>query len=649
MSMENTNSVHDNEQFDDVENTFESADHLSENPKDDKSDEGDESSSPEMNLPEEVELPEDIKEPEEGDDANTADARQATADYSTLTKVQLVEQLSILISGKPVEAIKNDIESIKICFYKKHKEEFDQKRNDYIEKGGNPENFKYEDKLEKQLKDELAKYKELRREFNVSQEQQRQNNLNAKLKIIEEIKLLANSHEKLHDTYHKFRDFQKQWREIGLVPQKDVTDLYESYNHTVELFYDFLKLNKDLKDLDLKKNLEHKIQLCEKAEELLLEPSVIKAFNALQEYHNQWREIGPVLADKRAEMWDRFKAATAKINKSYQEYFEKIKEDQKKNLELKTQICDKSEEFLKTEIITLQDWEEKSKAMIELQHLWRTIGFAPRKDNNKIYQRFREICNDFFNRKKEFFSKIKEGQSKNYQLKLDICMQAESLKESKDWKKTTDEMIQLQKRWKEIGPVPRKHSDAIWKRFRAACDAFFSKKSEYFSTIDTTYEGNLALKLALIEEIKNYKQEDNLEKSISDLKSFQAHWSEIGFVPLQKKEEITRAYREAIDHLFDLLQIDDGKRRMLKFKSKMDGMAADPKSSNKMFFERDKFITQLRKLENDIKLWENNIGFFAKSKNAEIMIREVQEKIEKAKQEINMLEDKVNMIDKMIK
>ncbi len=645
--MENTNSVQD-EQFGKkkAENTM-SPENSNEQANPHEAVEDFESNAAEMLLPESVEIPDELKD--EGEDDELAEPSQPSADYSGLSKDQLVEQLKRLIQGKSIEDVKNDVESIKICFYKKYKSEFDLKRNEFVAAGGKAEEFKLEDASEQRLKELIILYKEQRRSHNQTQEQEKQNNLKAKLQIIEEIKELTNSHEKLHDTYSRFRELQKQWRETGMVPQKNVTDLYENFNHNVEKFYDFLKLNKELRDLDLKKNLEQKITLCERAEELLLEPSVLKAFKILQDYHTQWREIGPVAPEKRNEVWERFKAATTKVNKAYQDFFEKQKDDQKKNLELKTQICEKAEETLQHENKTLQEWDEKSKAMIELQQLWRTIGFAPRKDNNRIYQRFHDACNEFFKNKKEFFGRIKEEQNKNYQLKLDICMQAESYRDSTDWKRATDELILLQRRWKQIGPVPKKYSEVVWRRFRAACDSFFNRKSEFFATIDQTYEDNFNKKMALVEEIKKYELKEEVEQSFVDLKEFQQRWSEIGFVPLQKKEEIQKAYREAIDAQFNKMKIDDGKRRMMKFKNKIEGLSSSPKGNNKMNFERDKYITRLRKLESEIKLWENNIGFFAKSKNAQAMINDVQQKIEAAKVEIKQLEDQINLIDNMTK
>jgi hypothetical protein len=388
-----------------------------------------------------------------------------------------------------------------------------------------------------------------------------------------------------------------------------------------------------------------KINLCEHTEELLVEPSVLKAFNTLQKYHEQWREIGPVPHDNKDDIWERFKSVTAKINKKYQEFFEGRKTEQKKNLEAKTALCEKVEEINTLEPENYKEWDEKSKELIELQKVWRTIGFAPKKDNNRIYDRFRTACDEFFNKKREFYSKNKELQQNNLQMKIDLCVQAESLKDSTDWKKTTQDLINIQKQWKEIGPVPRKHSDIVWKRFRAACDSFFEQKSEHFSDVDSAQVDNLKLKEDLITEVTNFKSKGNVDDNLKSLKGFQRRWTEIGHVPFKKKDEIQSQFREAINKLFDELNIDEDKRNLLKFKSKMASFSESNRGQSKMRMERDKYMNKLKQLENDLVLLDNNIGFFAKSKNAESLIADVEKKIELTKQKIETLKEKIRVID----
>ncbi len=573
---------------------------------------------------------------------------QPSSDYSELSKEQLIELLQKLVNENDIDQIKADIESIKINFYKRHKAEYELKRKEFVDTGNNIDDFKTdEDPLELKFKDLLKVYKDKKAVLNQKAEAEKVQNLKLKLQIVEEIKHLTNSTESTNDTYQHFKDIQKRWRDIGPVPQQNVNDLWKSYNHHVEAFYDFLKINKELRDLDLKRNLEAKIGLCENAEELLLEPSVVKAFKQLQDYHDQWKEIGPVPNELRNEIWNRFKDITSKINKQHQDYFEDLKVQQEKNLEAKTLLCEKAEEIANSEAATVKDFELRSKDMVELQNVWRTIGFAPKKDNNKIYERFRAACDEFFNKKRNYMNDVKELYNNNLQLKIDLCIQAESLKDSTEWKKATDELINIQKRWKEIGSVPRKQSDLIWKRFRTACDEFFNRKSQYFSTVDSQYEENFKAKLAIIEKIEAFQLTDNIEEDFASLKEIQRQWTDIGFVPIKQKEEINNKYRNLINQLFDNLKVDDGKRRMMKFKNKIDNMPHNQRTDVKINRERDKMIMRLKKLESDIVLWDNNIGFFANTKNAQAMIAEVQKNIDAARVEIKELEVKIKLIDKM--
>ncbi len=568
-------------------------------------------------------------------------------DFTEFSKAELVDKLVELLSAKDVEKVKSSIESIKVNFYKKHKAEIDKLRKE-AEDAGIVDFVPEVDPLEEKLKELLKNYRVLRTELNQLLESEKHKNLAEKYRIIEEIKELVNRKESINDTFHQFRELQSQWRSIGVVPQQNIKDLWENYHHYVEIFYDFIKINKDLRDLDLKKNLEIKIEICEKAEELLLEPSVVKAFKTLQKLHEQWREIGPVSQEMKIEIWERFKNITSKINKKHQDYFENLKESQKQNLESKTALCERAEQISSQNYNSVKEWELSYQEMLELQKMWRTIGFAPKKDNNKIYNRFRNTCDAYFNRKREFFTQSKEDQNNNLQLKTDLCIQAESLMDSTEWRSTTEDLIKLQKKWKEIGPVPRKHSDIIWKRFRTACDHFFKNKALHFNNVDSQYEENFRLKSELINEIVSFTASPNPMDNFQKLKDFQRRWSEIGFVPLKSKDEIQKKYRDAINNQFDNLKIDEGQKNLLKFKNKLENISTKGKSGNQLYHERDKYLTKLKQIENDIILWENNIGFFAKSKNAESMIAEVERKISSGKEEMKALEEKIRMIEKSI-
>ncbi len=595
-------------------------------------------------LDDKQDIPVAVKPAEAGEKLSTI--QEESVNYTLLTKEELISLLKEMLDSRPIETIINEVENIKINYYKKHKAEIEKKRKAFVEQGGELEDFQVEDDpFENEIKEQLRRYRDLKGDYNKSQDEHKHVNLDEKYKIIDEIKDLVKNKESINRTFQEFRDLQKRWRSIGPVPQQNVKDLWETYHHHVEAFYDYIRINQELRDLDLKKNLESKIHLCEKAEELMFESNIVNAFKILQELHDQWREIGPVPAEMRVEIWNRFKEATSKINKKHQEYFVSLKNEQKSNLDAKNALCEKAEELSGMEIKSNKDWATCSHDLMELQKVWKTIGFAPKKDNAKIYKRFREACDAFFNRKREFYGVFKEEQNNNLQLKTDLCVQAESLKESTEWKKTTEELILLQQRWKEIGPVPHKQSDKVWKRFRTACDTFFERKSKHFSEIDNSFGSNLQKKLDLIKQIENFTLGDNATESLDKLKDFQRQWSEIGFVPLRDKDEIHEKYREAINKKFDELHIDDDHRNMLKFKNKLESYLEKPNGIQRIRQEREKYITRLKQMESDIVLWENNIGFFARSKNAESMIREVEQKIENTRESIELLNHKISLID----
>jgi hypothetical protein len=567
-------------------------------------------------------------------------------DYSGYSKHDLVETLVLLIENRPPAEIREDVDRIKGLFYRKLKQEAEERKNKFLETGGKIEEYRpWVDPDDARVKHLLEKYREKKTDYSKIQEAEKYENLKKKYDLIDKIKDLVNREESINKTFHDFRALQNDWHTIGVVPQTSLKDLWENYHHTVEVFYDYIKINKELRDLDLKRNLESKVLLCEKAEALLLEPNPVNAFRALQDFHNQWREIGPVPQESKNDIWERFKEATAQINKRHHEYFEKQKDDQKKNLDAKIALCEEVESINLAEMKNFRDFDEKADKVVELQKIWRSIGFAPKKQNNKVYQRFRDACDAFFEKKRSFYADNKEIQLNNLQKKIDLCIQAESLQESVEWKATSDALIKLQKEWKEIGPVPRKQSERCWKRFRKACDHFFNRKTEFFNELDTSYEDNLKAKIEIIEELENFSPGADVQVAFDRLKELQRKWTEIGFVPFEKKDEIANRYRNALNNQFDRLKIADEDKSILKYKTKLDNLKANPKASRKVRNERDKFFTKIKQLESDIVLWENNIGFFAKSTNADTMIREVEDKIENARKLIKTLEEKVRMID----
>lgn len=590
----------------------------------------------------------------EEDDANAPVQEQVNydeielppVDYNGYSRKELVETLALIVENRPPAEIFDDVTRIKELFYKKTKVEFNEKRLEFAKEGGNIDEYRPEpDELENRIKIILETYRTRKSDYNRVQESEKLDNLRRKLSIIEQIKDLVNREEAINKTFQEFRNLQNEWHSTGIVPQSALKDLWENYHHSVEIFYDYIKINRELRDLDLKKNLEVKIVLCEKAEELLMEPNAVTAFKLLQDYHNEWREIGPVPHESKNDVWERFREATSKVNKRHHEFFEKQKDDQKSNLEAKVALCEKVEEIAAGEILTFSDFREKSDTIMECQRLWRTVGFAPKKHNNKIYQRFRTACDKFFEKKRSFFAESKEIQVRNLQLKTELCMKAEALQESTDWKDTSDMLIRLQKEWKEIGPVPKKYSEKIWKRFRMACDAFFTRKTEFFQGRDTSYEDNLNAKLAILQELEAFDQGDDVKAGFEKLKDIQKRWMDIGYVPFNRKEEIARRYKEALNRQFDRLKLDDEDKNILRYRSKVDSARSDPRAARKVRNEREKFFSKIKQLESDIVLWENNIGFFAKSASADAMIREVEEKIAEARRNIKTLEEKVKLID----
>lgn len=569
-------------------------------------------------------------------------------DYTKLSREDLVKHLDEIMNNNPINDIRKDVEAIKASFYKKQKPLNEKKRKEFLDQGGNIEDFApVEDPIETELKDLFKRYRKLKADYNRQLEKVKEENLQKKYEVIEELKEIVNKDESIGDTFKEFRELQQRWKEIGQVPQQKLKDLWNTYHHHVEKFYDYININKELRDLDLKKNLEMKTGLCEKAEKLTEEKSVVTAFKALQKLHNQWREIGPVPNEQKEPLWERFKEATRIINKNHQDYFKNLKDEQKNNLERKEKLCEQAEEIAAKELTSHKEWIEQTTEIINLQKVWRTIGFAPKKDNNKIYARFRNACDKFFGNKREFYAQNKELQDENLEKKIELCEKAEALKDSTDWKKTTKDLINLQKEWKEVGPVARKHSDKVWKRFRAACDHFFNSKSEYYANIEKEFDSNLKKKQEIIESVKKYEFTNDVNENYEALKKFQEEFSEIGFVPFKMKDKIQNEFREELNKQFDKLKVDDDEKKLLKFQNRLETLQHKPKASTKIKHERDKFFNKIKKLESNITLWENNIGFFsADSKEAQEMLNDYKDKIESARKEIEILEEKIRMIDR---
>ena len=557
-------------------------------------------------------------------------------------KEELVALFARMLEEQPVQSIRRDVEALKIAFYRIRRAEVEAARRRFVEEGGAEEDFAPSvDGAEIQLKEQFKEYRRRRDAFIANLEAEKEANLKVKQAIIEELKELVNSDETLNHTFNKFRELQQRWKDTGIVPQQHVKDLWETYNLHVENFYSFIKINKELRDLDLKKNYEQKVALCEQAEALVLEPSVVEAFHKLQKLHDEWRETGPVANEYKETLWERFKAASSRINKQHQEHFETLKGEQVKNLELKTGLCVATEELSSQPLTTRKEWNRASDRLLEIQKTWKTIGFAPKKDNNRIYERFRTACDRFFEAKRQFYAGMKTEMEHNLQLKIEICEAAESLMNSEEWKKATDELIALQARWKQIGAVSRRHSDAIWKRFRAACDKFFERKASHFASVDGEHEENLQKKLALLAEMA---EADVKAGGYEVIREFQRRWGEIGFVPIKQKDSIQKKYKAAVDELFNTLRGSERDRSMGRFREKVSSLKAS--GDRRLRTERERLYNKVRQLEQEIALLENNIGFFAKSKNAEALVADVRAKIERAREEMAAAVEKVKLIDK---
>ena len=554
------------------------------------------------------------------------EAEEQTVNYSEKNLAELVQLFEALAADEERMKKSKDAEILKAAFYKRlHKEKaeaglsvpevVESEEDDAPVAEVATENPFIE--IERGFKELYNKYKAEKAEYNKQLDQEREGNLAAKEAVIAELKNLIEKQEDVNATFPAFREIQNKWRAIGPVPAQNYRNINETYQLYVEQFYDMVKINRELRDLDFKKNLEVKEEFCALAEKLAESENVVDAFKELQKLHEQWKEYGPVAKEYREQIWDRFKAATSVVNKKYQAFYEGLKEQQADNLAKKTVLCEKVEEIAAREVTSSNDWNAFSKEIEELQKEWKTIGFASKKDNQKVYERFRAACDDFYGRKREFYTDYKDSMNANLDKKVALCEAAEALKTSTDWKKTTDQFISLQKQWKEIGAVPRKKSELLWKRFRAACDEFFAERDKQAKPENDFY-ANLKAKQAVIQEVRAYE----LKGDASDqeaMRQFQARWQEIGFVPFKEKDKVAQAYKEALQTKFP------------KEPRRPRAAAKAPKS------EKEVLIQKYNQLEQDVITYENNIGFFSMSKNSEPLIKQMQERIAQAKVELNAL------------
>ncbi len=588
------------------------------------------------------------KEEQEEQEETEGQEEEQRVNFSLLSMEDMVKLIREKLDNPARANFRRDVADIKKAFYDKVSAMVEEKKEHFLAEGGNLEDFKpVEDPLEGEMRELLQKYRELRAEYSRQLESTKQENLQKKQDILEQFRILMEGQERFEITFRKFKDLQKQWFSVGIVPQQNLKDLWDSYNYFVEKFNDYVRINRELRALDLKKNLELKLQLCEKTEALDKEPNVVQAFKTLQKYHTRWREIGPVPRENRDEIWDRFKQATSVINRKHQEYHSKLKESLHENLDRKRELCEQVEEIAARTYKSHREWVDKTGQVLDIQKTWKTIGYAPKKDNNAIYARFRRACDAFFSNKAKFYAEAFEEQKENLKLKVEITEKAEALSQSDHWKETTNELIRLQKQWKEIGPVPRRDSDKLWRRFRGACDTFFNRKSKYFEDVDSTFDDNLKEKDGVIDEMESYQSTGDKDADLIAVEDFQTRFNEIGYVPSAKKDVIKEKFRKAQDRLLQKIGLNDSERSLFRFRNRVMGMMNSPRSEMKLNFERDKLMNKLQQLRSDIGVWENNIGFFKQSDSSEETIQGFNEKIESAHERIRLLEEKIRILDDM--
>lgn len=572
-------------------------------------------------------------------------SEESLTNYAAMDKKQLVEVLQNL-AQQPVNEVKEDVVRVRVAFAAIRKEELAKEKEAFIAKGNEEAAFApAADELEEQFKSLYAEIKEKRAAYNAAQDALKAENLAKKREIISKINEIAEDADNVNRQYSTVQQLQQDFKAIGEVPSENDTEVWKSYQVAVERFYDLLKMNKELRDYDFKKNLEQKQALCADAEALDEEADIVDAFKKLQQLHTSWREIGPVSKEIREELWTRFKNASAVINKKYQSFFEERKANEKKNAEGKEALCVKIEAISTDNLKTYAAWDEATKAIIGLQEEWKKLGFASRKVNTELFARFRKSCDEFFAKKAEFFKRMKDELAANLAKKIELCEKAEALKDSTEWKKTTDALIALQKEWKTVGPVVKKHSDAVWKRFIAACDAFFEEKKKQNVNVHSVEHENLKQKKDIIAQINSILENKETEDAPNKVRELMKKWQEVGHVPYKEKDKVYAEYKAAIDKAFEQLDMKAKKARMANFANSINQM----NDTGKVYHERERLVRAYEMKSQELKTYENNLGFFnAQSKSGNSLVKEMERKIANIKEEIAMLEQKIKLIDEKI-
>ncbi|MGI6794843.1 DUF349 domain-containing protein [Bacteroides sp. KG68] len=605
-------------------------------------------------LPEKpVELEEEKKTAEVSETATTGTPAEEAVSVKPVESDRKLTKEGILAKLKEMaadagSAAKPEIDGLKQAFYRLHNAGQDAARKLFVENGGAAEDFVPQaDGLEEEFKHIMSVIKEKRSAFVAEQEKQKEMNLQIKLSIIEELKELVESPDDPNKNYTEFKKLQQQWNEVTPVPQGRINELWKNYQLYVEKFYDLLKLNNEFREYDFKKNLEIKTHLCEAAEKLADESDVVSAFHQLQKLHQEFRDTGPVAKELRDEIWNRFKTASTVVNRRHQQHFEALKAAEQHNLDQKTVICEIIEAIDYSELTNFASWENKTQEIIALQNKWKTIGFAPQKMNVRIFERFRKACDEFFRKKSDFVKALKESMTENLEKKRALCEKAEALKESTDWKKTADELSRLQKEWKTIGPVTKKYSDAVWKRFISACDYFFEQKNKAVSSQRTVEQDNLEKKKAIIEQLDGIDDKTDTEEATQLVRNLMKEWNSIGHVPFKEKDKIYKSYHSRIDKLFGQFNISASSKKLSDFKSTL--VSIQENSPQVLYREREKLVRAFENMKNELQTYENNLGFLtASSKKGNSLLTEINRKVERLKADIGLIKEKIKVIDENI-
>ena len=607
-------------------------------PVDNNSDTINNTEAPEAENP--VQTPADSDTPA---DNNGEPLSEPVVDYSSMDREALLAAFNELLNDD-ITRIRNRASAIRNQFNLLNKEVEKQNFEAFLAEGGDKDDYKpANDAIAEAFHKAFDTYRARRQKMQEQIEAQKAANYEAKKQILDDLRTLIDKDEEtLKQTYDEFNAIQDKWKSIGEVPREQMNDLWQNYHFLIEQFFNKVKINKELRLLDLNRNLEQKIQLCERAEELIVETSVVKAFKVLQELRNQWREIGPVPTEQNEETWQRFNNAANQIDERRREYYDQRKEELDQNLLAKQALIEKATELTQQLPQSTKAWNDTTEALDELLKLWKSIGPVPREQNETIWEQFKGIIDKHYADKKLHFGQLRDEQSENYNKKIDLCLRAEAIAKREDWKKATEELLQLQAEWKTIGPTSRKVSDKIWHRFRSACDEFFAKKGEFFKDIRSSENENLAKKTAILDELKAYQFGDNKEENLNAIKDFQRRWAEVGHVPMKEKDRIQKEYRTLLDGIFQQLQISAREADENAFRERVRSHSF---SNGSLDSEKDRLLSQIEKMNSDLKLWENNLGFLANSKQADLLKQEFEKKMQHTRQQIALLEAKIRILD----